>query len=225
MLTRRREYIIGPFGRTTERRGVHAKPSISSASAAAAAASPARSARPSTAPRAAVIESGRLGGTCVNVGCVPKKVMWNAAGVALALADAGDYGFDVTRGRGNDWPALKRKRDAYVARLNGIYARNLAAKGVAHIEGRARFLDAHTLEVNGTRYQRGARRDRDRRQARRAAACRAPSSASPRTASSSSRRGRNAWRSSAAATSPASSPPRFTSSAARSSCSSARITC
>ena len=44
--------------------------------------------------KTAVIESGRLGGTCVNVGCVPKKVMWNAAGIALALADAADYGFD-----------------------------------------------------------------------------------------------------------------------------------
>ena len=49
--------------------------------------------------KAAVIESGRLGGTCVNVGCVPKKIMWNAGGLALALADAGDYGFDVARGQ------------------------------------------------------------------------------------------------------------------------------
>ncbi len=56
--------------------------------------------------KAAVIESQRLGGTCVNVGCVPKKVMWNAASVALGLADAGDYGFEVTV-EGNDWPALK----------------------------------------------------------------------------------------------------------------------
>ncbi|HLZ99199.1 MAG TPA: FAD-dependent oxidoreductase, partial [Steroidobacteraceae bacterium] len=44
--------------------------------------------------KALVIESHRLGGTCVNVGCVPKKVMWNAASIALSLADAGDYGFD-----------------------------------------------------------------------------------------------------------------------------------
>ena len=105
--------------------------------------------------RSAVIESGRLGGTCVNVGCVPKKVMWNAAGIAAALADAGDYGFEIGKAAeagGNDWSALKKKRDAYIARLNGIYARNLAAKGVAQIEGRAKFLDAHTLEVNGVRY-------------------------------------------------------------------------
>src|ERR1700736_6511720 len=75
--------------------------------------------------KAAVIESHRLGGTCVNVGCVPKKVMWNAVSVALGLADASDYGFDVTSA-GNDWQALKRKRDAYVLRLNGIYERTLA---------------------------------------------------------------------------------------------------
>jgi glutathione reductase (NADPH) len=100
--------------------------------------------------KAAVIEPHRLGGTCVNVGCVPKKVMWNAAGVAMSLTDAGDYGFNVTVG-GNDWAALKHKRDAYVLRLNGIYERNLAAKGVAYVRGAARFLDKNTVEVNGER--------------------------------------------------------------------------
>jgi glutathione reductase (NADPH) len=100
--------------------------------------------------KAAVIESHRLGGTCVNVGCVPKKIMWNAAGVALSLADAADYGFDVKLG-GNDWQKLKQKRDAFIAHLNGIYARNLAAKGIAQIHGEARFLDPHTVEVAGER--------------------------------------------------------------------------
>ncbi len=100
--------------------------------------------------RVAVIESHRLGGTCVNVGCVPKKVMWNAGGVALSLADAGDYGFDVSVG-GNDWPLLKHKRDAFIARLNAIYARNLAAKGATYVRGAARFSDARTVEVNGER--------------------------------------------------------------------------
>src|ERR1700689_2309789 len=70
--------------------------------------------------KAAVIESNRLGGTCVNVGCVPKKIMWNAASIAAAIADAGDYGFGLTA-HGTDWAALKLKRDAYVARLNAIY--------------------------------------------------------------------------------------------------------
>ena len=100
--------------------------------------------------RAAVIESQRLGGTCVNVGCVPKKVMWNAASVALSLADAADYGFGFSAG-GNDWPLLKRKRDAYVLKLNGIYERNLEAKGVAWVRGAGRFHDACTVEVNGRR--------------------------------------------------------------------------
>jgi glutathione reductase (NADPH) len=100
--------------------------------------------------KTAVIEPQRLGGTCVNVGCVPKKVMWNAASVALALKDANDYGFDIEAGQ-SDWAQLKRKRDAYVLRLNGIYERNLAAKGVAYVRGTARFVDAHTVEVNGQR--------------------------------------------------------------------------
>src|SRR5580658_1554795 len=100
--------------------------------------------------RVLLAESGRLGGTCVNVGCVPKKVMWNAASIALALKDANDYGFGITLGD-SDWGALKQRRDAYILRLNGIYARNLAAKGVTHVQGRARFVDARTLEVNGAR--------------------------------------------------------------------------
>jgi glutathione reductase (NADPH) len=97
-----------------------------------------------------VIESGRLGGTCVNVGCVPKKVMWNASGIALGLADAADYGFGISAG-GHDWGVLNQKRDAYIVRLNAIYARNLEAKGVALRQGAARLVDAHTIEVGGER--------------------------------------------------------------------------
>ena len=100
--------------------------------------------------KVAVIESHRLGGTCVNVGCVPKKVMWNAASVALGLADALDYGFNLATGE-HDWTVLKRKRDAYVLRLNAIYERNLAAKGVTYIRGAARFMDKGTVLVNGRR--------------------------------------------------------------------------
>jgi glutathione reductase (NADPH) len=98
-----------------------------------------------------VIESGRLGGTCVNVGCVPKKVMWNASSIALGLADAADYGFGVSAGD-HDWGVLKQKRDAYIVRLNALYARNLEAKGVATRRGAARFVDAHSIEVNGERF-------------------------------------------------------------------------
>ena len=72
--------------------------------------------------KTAVIEPRRLGGTCVNVGCVPKKVMWNAASVALALKDANDYGFDVKSGP-SDWAELKRKRDAYVLRVAATLGR------------------------------------------------------------------------------------------------------
>ncbi len=104
--------------------------------------------------KAAVIESHRLGGTCVNVGCVPKKVMWNAAGVAMSLADAADYGFDLRVGD-NDWALLKQKRDAYILRLNGIYSRNLSAKGVLHVQGQARFVDDHTIEVGERRMTAG----------------------------------------------------------------------
>ncbi|MDX1562013.1 MAG: FAD-dependent oxidoreductase, partial [Gammaproteobacteria bacterium] len=94
--------------------------------------------------RAAVFEPKRLGGTCVNVGCVPKKVMWNAAEIAARIADAGDYGFDL-RLAGHDFGALKRSRDAYVARLNGIYARNLDNKGIRHIASHGRLASADTV--------------------------------------------------------------------------------
>ncbi|HWG76075.1 MAG TPA: glutathione-disulfide reductase [Steroidobacteraceae bacterium] len=100
--------------------------------------------------RTALIEMHRLGGTCVNVGCVPKKVMWNAAQIAATLHDAAGYGFDVSIGR-HDWSALKRRRDAYVKRLNDIYERNLAAREVQLVRGHARLLDAHCLQVGERR--------------------------------------------------------------------------
>ncbi len=100
--------------------------------------------------RAAVIESGRLGGTCVNVGCVPKKVMWYAAQQAHHFAHAPDYGFDLDV-RGHDWGALKERRDAYVARLNKIYENNLDRKNVEYVPGSAAFEDPHTLSVGDTR--------------------------------------------------------------------------
>ncbi len=101
---------------------------------------------------AAVVEYGPLGGTCVNVGCVPKKIMWYSAHQAHQLHHAPDYGFDVVV-KGHDWGALKSRRDAYIKRLNGIYANNLDKRGVAHIQGGARFVDAHTVDVAGRRYR------------------------------------------------------------------------
>ncbi len=99
----------------------------------------------------AVIEGGRLGGACVNVGCVPKKVMWNGANIAQALRDGDDYGFELSPPAFN-WQALKQKRDGYIARLNEIHQANLAKAGVMLIEGYARFIDSHTLEVGSQRY-------------------------------------------------------------------------
>jgi len=100
---------------------------------------------------AAVVEHGPLGGTCVNVGCVPKKVMWYAAHYAHQLHHAADYGYDISVD-GHDWNALKKRRDAYVARLNDIYDNNLDKRGVTLIEGHARFIDANTVDVDGTAY-------------------------------------------------------------------------
>jgi len=100
---------------------------------------------------AAVIEHGPLGGTCVNVGCVPKKVMWYAANYAERLHHAVDYGYDISVNN-HDWDALKTRRDAYVARLNNIYGNNLDKRGVTLIEGHARFIDGNTIDVDGTAY-------------------------------------------------------------------------
>jgi glutathione reductase (NADPH) len=98
--------------------------------------------------RALVVESHRLGGTCVNVGCVPKKVMWNAAHIAEAITDAPGYGFEVA-GLQHDWAALKAARDAYVLRLNGIYERNLAARKVHLARGRASLRAPGEVVVEG----------------------------------------------------------------------------
>jgi glutathione reductase (NADPH) len=102
--------------------------------------------------RAGVIEYGPLGGTCVNVGCVPKKVMWYAAETQHHLEHAADYGFDIDV-NGHDWASLKTRRDAYVTRLNGIYERNLDKRGVEYIQGAAKFVDPHTLAVGDEHYR------------------------------------------------------------------------
>lgn len=101
--------------------------------------------------RVLLIEGGRLGGTCVNVGCVPKKVMWYAGGIAQTLADAPGYGFTVGQ-TSFDWATLKHSRDAYIDRLNGIYANMLEKAGVSLVRGFARFVDGRTVEVNGQHY-------------------------------------------------------------------------
>ncbi len=102
--------------------------------------------------RVAVVESGRLGGTCVNVGCVPKKIMWHSAHHAHQIHDARDFGFDVSV-RGHDWTSLKANRDAYITRLNGIYASNLKKRAVTHLVGHGNFIDANTVAVDGQAYR------------------------------------------------------------------------
>lgn len=104
--------------------------------------------------KVALVEEGRLGGTCVNVGCVPKKVMFNTSMVHEALHDSSSLGFDWTGSSlpSFDWSAHKVKRDAYIVRLNGIYATNLEKDAVSRIEGFAKFTGAKAVEVNGQHY-------------------------------------------------------------------------
>ncbi len=98
--------------------------------------------------RVLLAESGRLGGTCVNVGCVPKKISWSAAEISQTLEDGVGYGFEIM-GKTHDWRALKEARDAYVLRLNGIYERNLARRKVELARGFARLAGPRTVEVDG----------------------------------------------------------------------------
>ena len=102
--------------------------------------------------RTLVIESHRLGGTCVNVGCVPKKIMWSAAQLAHAAHDAHDYGFELTLAR-HDWALLKRKRDAYIERLNGIYLGNLEHRAVTLLRARARLATPQCVTADGQEYR------------------------------------------------------------------------
>jgi glutathione reductase (NADPH) len=96
--------------------------------------------------RVGLVESGQLGGTCVNVGCVPKKVMWNAAEIADTLQAAAGYGFDVAL-QGHDFAGLCQRREAYIERMRGIYQRNLAKDGVEVIRGRGALLSANQVQV------------------------------------------------------------------------------
>ncbi|PIJ50433.1 glutathione-disulfide reductase [Erwinia sp. OLTSP20] len=99
--------------------------------------------------KCALIEAKYLGGTCVNVGCVPKKVMWHAAQIAEAIHHYGpDYGFDTTINQFN-WKTLIKNRSAYIDRIHHSYDNVLGKNNVEVIHGFARFVDAHTVEVNG----------------------------------------------------------------------------
>ncbi|ALM84160.1 glutathione-disulfide reductase [Bordetella sp. N] len=101
--------------------------------------------------KCALIEAKELGGTCVNVGCVPKKVMWHAAQIAEAIHHYGpDYGFD-TKVEHFDWARLIENRTAYIHRIHTSYESGLSRNKVDVLRGYARFVDAHTIEVDGER--------------------------------------------------------------------------
>ena len=101
--------------------------------------------------KVAVIEAGRIGGTCVNNGCVPKKVMWYAANLAHAVDDANAFGIPALRGKTN-WQQLVMAREQYISNINNYWNGYVDDSGIDRIHGYARFVDAHTIEVNGERY-------------------------------------------------------------------------
>jgi glutathione reductase (NADPH) len=100
--------------------------------------------------RVAIAEERYFGGTCVNVGCVPKKLLVYGAHYADEMADAAGYGWTVGP-RSHDWSALIAAKDREIARLNGIYKRLLEGAGVRIFEARARLVDAHTVQVGDER--------------------------------------------------------------------------
>ncbi|KAF2479947.1 hypothetical protein BDY17DRAFT_302958 [Neohortaea acidophila] len=97
--------------------------------------------------KAIVVEVKRLGGTCVNVGCVPKKITWYAAAIQETLHEAKNYGFSVTQDKPFDWKYFSDKRAAYIKRLNGIYEKNLVNDKVEYLHGLAAFVDPHKVKV------------------------------------------------------------------------------
>jgi len=100
--------------------------------------------------RVGVAESRFWGGTCVNIGCVPKKFLVMAAEYGAVAEDARGFGWDVET-RAHDWSALLAAKDKEITRLNGIYRRLLDNAGATIFDARASFIDAHTLDVGGQR--------------------------------------------------------------------------
>ncbi|MCB1755511.1 MAG: glutathione-disulfide reductase [Gammaproteobacteria bacterium] len=101
--------------------------------------------------RCAIVEYDRLGGTCVNRGCVPKKVMWYGASMAHTLKDAAGYGFDIEQ-KGFSWSSLVARRENYINGINTWYETYLSEPKVDVIQGLAAFVDPKTIVVNGQQY-------------------------------------------------------------------------
>jgi len=96
--------------------------------------------------RVAMLEPDALGGTCVNVGCVPKKAMWLAADLAERIGLAHAIGFDVAPHPRLSWQQLVLHREGYIANIHAIYRKRLDDAGVVRVPHRGRLLDAHTVE-------------------------------------------------------------------------------
>lgn len=101
--------------------------------------------------KVAVAESRYLGGTCVNVGCVPKKLMVYAANYQDEFKLSRSFGWDV-EAKSFDWTTLINNKNTEIERLNGIYEKLLVGSGVNLLNGHARLIDAHTVDVDGKQY-------------------------------------------------------------------------
>jgi len=101
--------------------------------------------------KVAIVEPAKLGGTCVNNGCVPKKIMWYAADLAHAVDDAGAFGISAQRGR-TDWGRLVSARNAYVSDINRYWDGYATDTGIERITGHARFVDTRHIQVGGETY-------------------------------------------------------------------------
>ena len=101
--------------------------------------------------RVAIAEDRYMGGTCVNVGCVPKKLYVYAAQFGKGFADARGFGWESNQPR-FDWATLRDNKKTEIARLNTIYRKMLDGAGAQLFDGRARLVDAHTVAVAGHHY-------------------------------------------------------------------------
>lgn len=102
--------------------------------------------------RVAVVDCAPLGGTCVNLGCIPKKLYSYASHFAEAFEESHGFGWTVPQPV-FDWPTLKANRAQEISRLNGVYLNLLVAAGVEVIRGRARVVGPHEVEVDGRRHR------------------------------------------------------------------------
>lgn len=101
--------------------------------------------------KVAVIESQHLGGTCVNLGCVPKKVMWYAAHIQSLIKKSASFGFTVDQ-KNFDWQQLHNKRQAYIERLRGLYGNRFHSLQIDSISGFGKFIAPHEIQVNDAIY-------------------------------------------------------------------------